>query len=277
MHAADIMTRELITVTPQTTLQEAVKLMLDYRISGVPVLSDGGELVGIVTEGDLLRRTELGTERHLSRWNELLGNKQAQANEYVRTHALRVAEVMTPHTISVDPDASLNKVVALMEAKHVKRLPVMQEARLVGIVSRADLLRALMHELPRAFCPNNDDEQICRCVRAQIDQQPWAPRASIRISVHEGVVTLAGTIMQEAERTALRVLTENTAGVKRVVDQLVWIEPLSGTIVEAPKVVTDAPAAMPAPIVAPVDAAQASIGSINHQFEPKCPDWNRSV
>lgn len=145
--------------------------MLHYRISGAPMLSDSGELVGIVTEGDLLRRTELGTERHLSRWNELLGNKELQANEYVHAHARRVAEVMTPHTVFVTPDASLNKVVALMEAKHIKRLPVLEERRLVGIVSRVELLRALMRVLPREFCANENDEQIRRCIRAQLRQQ----------------------------------------------------------------------------------------------------------
>jgi CBS domain-containing protein len=269
MHAADIMTRELITVTPQTTLQEAVTLMLQHRISGLPVLSDSGGLVGIVTEGDLLRRTELGTERHLSRWSELLGSKQIQAEEYVHTHAQHIADVMTPHTIFVTPDASLNKVVALMETKHVKRLPVVQEGRLVGIVSRANLLRALLRVPPGEFRTNNDDEQIRRCIRAQIDRQPWAPRSCIRVSVHDGVAQLAGSILHEAERTALRVLTENTAGVKRVEDHLVWMEPLSGTIVELPKAVTDTPAVMPAPIVAPTDATERSVAAIEHHFEPK--------
>jgi CBS-domain-containing membrane protein len=267
MNAADIMTRELITVTPQTTLKDAVGLMLQYGVSGLPVLSSFGELVGIVTEGDLLRRTELGTERHLSRWSELLGDKQRQASDYVHAHAQHVAEVMTLDTVFVTPDASLNRIVAMMEAHHIKRLPVLEDGRLVGIVSRADLLRALVRELPRTFCPNEDDQQVQRCIRAQIDRQPWAPRACIRITVHDGVVELAGSIMHEAERTALRVLAENTAGVRRVVDQLVWIAPLSGMIVDLPKGRTnDAASSL---------SASAVVGDTDQ--DPKCPNWNQSA
>jgi len=241
MHAADIMTHKLITVTPQTSIKEAVTLLLQHAVSALPVLSSGGELVGIISEGDLLRRTELGTERHLSRWRELLGHQQQQANDYARAHTQRVADAMTLGAIFVAPEVTLSEIVALMEAHHVKRLPVIDKGKLVGIVSRADLLRALICELPATCCENVDDENIRRSVHTQLDQQPWTPRACIRVQVHDGMVTLAGTIRHQAERAALRVLVENVAGVKGVIDQLVWVDPIFGSIVEPPVMFSETP------------------------------------
>lgn len=251
MSAADIMTRQLITVTSQTTIKDAARLLLQYGISGLPVLNSNGELVGILSEGDLLRRTEIGTERHHSRWRELLGNRQHQADDYARAHTQRVAEAMTLGAVSTTPVASLTEIVSLMEANHIKRLPVIDDGKLVGIITRADLLRALVRELPTAFDENVDDELIRRSVRTQIDQQSWTPRACIRVGVHEGIVALAGTIRHEAERRALRVLVENVPGVRGVLDHMVWIEPMSGMVVEPPGN-TQAP-------------------------EIPCPNWNRSA
>ena len=241
MHAADIMTHKLITVAPQTSIKEAVTLLLQYAISALPVLSSGGELVGIISEGDLLRRTELGTERHLSRWRELLGHQQQQAGDYARAHTQHVAEAMTLGVICITPEVSLSEIVALMEAHHVKRLPVIDNGKLVGIVSRADLLRALICELPPTLREKVDDDDIRRSVHAHIDQQPWTPRACIRIHVYDGIVTLSGTIRHQAERAALRVLVENVAGVKGVIDQLVWVDPIFGSIVEPPVMFSETP------------------------------------
>ncbi|HWW19364.1 MAG TPA: CBS domain-containing protein [Steroidobacteraceae bacterium] len=268
MRASNIMTRNVISVTPETTLKEAVTRMLEYGLSGLPVVS-AGALVGMITEGDLLRRSELGTEPHLSQWQQLVGGTQRQAINYVRTHGLRVGEVMSTQPIFVDPDASLRKIVALMEARHVKRLPVLSAGHLVGMVSRADLLRVLMAESARGFCANCDDEQTVRSIRAQIDREPWAPRAWVHVMVHDGVVELTGTVRHESERTALRVLAENTAGVKRVVDELIWIEPMSGAVVDLPKIVVDSPS-MSVPV--------STHGSVATEAKvPSWPNWNRSA
>jgi CBS domain-containing protein len=237
MRAGDIMTRELITVTPLTTLKEAATLMLQHAISGLPVLNRH-TLVGMLTEGDLLRRGELTTERHRSRWGQLFGSRERQAQDYVRAHGQHVAQVMSLDPISITPDSSLSDVVALMESRHVKRLPVLSEGRLVGIVSRADLLRTLIGMLPRVFV-SKDDAQIARDLRQQLERQPWAPRAEVYAAVRDGVVELTGTVLHEAERTALRVLATNITGVKRVVDRMLWIDPIGGTVIDLPPVVED--------------------------------------
>src|SRR5580704_8408939 len=133
---SDIMTREVITVTAETTLEAAVRLMVERRVSGLPVV-DG------VTEGDLLRRVETGTEKHHSRWAELLVSPGRLAAEYVRAHARKIGEIMTEKVVAVAPDTPLVDVVSLMETNNIKRLPVVDDGRLVGIVSRANLVAAL--------------------------------------------------------------------------------------------------------------------------------------
>jgi len=236
--AGDIMTRGVVSTAPEASLRDALALMLRLRVSGLTVVDASGALVGIVTEGDLLRRSELGTERHLSRWRALLGGPQRLANDYVHSHARRIEEIMSRDVATVSPAAPLAQVVALMEARRIRRVPVMAQGRLVGIVSRADLLRALSERLPVAAPPAPNDSDIRNRLLAQIDQQSWAPRECVDVGVQDGVVELRGLILHQAEREALRVMAENTLGVKGVVDRLVWIEPLSGTIAELPVDVT---------------------------------------
>jgi CBS domain-containing protein len=243
MHAADIMTRELITVSPLTTLKEAVTLLLQHGVSGLPVLS-GAALVGIVTEGDLMRRGELATERYRSRLSQLFGSATRQALEYVHTHGQHVAELMTPDPVSVGPDTALSDIVTVMEARHIKRLPVLSEGRLVGIVSRADLLRALIGLLPGEFQFRADQQIECE-IRQQIERLPWAPRAAVGIAVRDGVVELTGTVIHVTERAGLRVLAANVAGVRKVIDNLLWIDPIGGTVIDLAPVVEEPATAWP--------------------------------
>ena len=250
MNAADIMTREVITATPSMGLEEAVQLMLSHRVSGLPVLDSSGVLIGIVTEGDLLRRAETGTERPLSWWRAVLLGTQRLANQYVHTHARRVEEVMTRQVVSIAPNTPLAEVVALMEARGIKRLPVLQEGRLLGIVSRADLLGALERFLAAQRSSDSmacQDSELRRRLLRQVAAQRWVPAALVDIGVQEGVVELRGLILNEGQREALRVLAENTAGVRRVVDNLVWMEPYSGFTLQLPTEVSTTsqpPAAM---------------------------------
>jgi CBS domain-containing protein len=164
MNAADIMTQPVITVTPETKIAEAARLMLQHRISGLPVVDGKGAVIGIVTEGDLLRRSEIGTERHRPRWVELLIGPGRLARDYVNAHARTVSEVMTESVASVAPHDMLPDVVGLMEKRHVKRVPVIENGRLVGIVSRANLVGALVHTLTRTAAAdaaaNSSDAQI---------------------------------------------------------------------------------------------------------------------
>jgi CBS domain-containing protein len=238
MNVADIMTRQVISVTPQTTIAEAAQLLLDNRISGLPVVDPGGAVVGIVTEGDLLRRVETGTQRRHSHWLEFLIAPGRLAREYTDANARNVGEVMSAEVVSVTPGDALPEVIRLMERHHVKRLPVIEAGRLVGIVSRANLVRALLHSL--AEPPGNaagdavaGDADIQGRIVAEIARQPWGPRASVDVRVKDGTVELYGTITDERERPALRVLAENQPGVKTVVDHLVWVEPVSGFVIPA--------------------------------------------
>lgn len=237
MNAADVMTRNVVTATASMALEEAVRLMLAHRVSGLPVLDGSGALVGMLTEGDLLRRAETSTERPLPWWRALLLGSERVAEQYVHTHARRVEEVMTRGAICVAPSTPLTEVVALMEARGIKRLPVLQGRQLIGIVSRADLLRALERLLPAAGASASGAQQdaaVRRALLAQLAAQRWVPATLLDVGVKDGTVELRGFILNEGQREALRVLAENTPGVRRVVDKLVWIEPYSGTTVELP-------------------------------------------
>jgi CBS domain-containing protein len=242
MNAADIMTQPVITVTPETKIAEAARLMLQHRISGLPVMDGKGAVIGIVTEGDLLRRSELGTERHRPRWVELLMGPGRLASDYVDAHARTVGEVMSQDVASVKPHDTLPEVVRLMEKHHVKRVPVIENERLVGIVSRANLVRALVHTMTRTAAAEgakvHSDSEIRDRILAEMGKEPWGPRFSVGVTVEAGVVDLQGSITDERERTALQVVAENVPGVKAVRDHLVWVEPISGFVIPG-----DAPAA----------------------------------
>ena len=234
MNAADVMTRNLLSVKPDAPVLEAIRLMLDNRISGLPVIDDADRLVGILTEGDLLRRSETGTERHRPRWLEILMGPGRMASEYVRTHGRRVREIMTRELVSVTPESPLDEVVELMERRRIKRVPVLDGHKLVGIVSRADLLRAFSRMLEEELSSTTSDEGIRQRILAELAKVAWAPRDGLAITVENGVVDLNGVILDEKEREALRVVAENVPGVRAVEDHLVWVEPVSGTVIDAP-------------------------------------------
>ncbi len=235
MNAADVMTRNVVSVGRDTPLREAIGLMLDKQISGLPVVDDGGKLVGILTEGDLLRRRETGTERHRRHWLEMLIGPGRMAGEYVRTHARRVGEIMTHEVVAVEEDTPLDEVVRLMEHHRIKRVPVLYRGSLLGIVSRADLLRAVADAIDRENAAVGNDDDIRERILAELAKAPWAPREGLTIDVRDGVAYLDGVIFDEKEREALRVAAENVPGVKAVKDHLVWVEPVSGTVIEAPE------------------------------------------
>lgn len=234
MKVGDVMTRKTISVRPDAAVSEAVRAMLEARVSGLPVIEAGGKLVGIVTEGDFLRRAETGTARQRPRWLEFLLGPGRLAADYVRTHARRVDEVMTRDVATIAPGAPLADAVLLMERKRVKRLPVVEGGRVVGILARADLLRALARLGAEASTAPASDTEIRKRLRAELDKQPWAARGMVNAVLHKGEVDLWGTVFDERERTALRVAAENVPGVKAVHDHLVWIEPVSGVTLPAP-------------------------------------------
>lgn len=232
MKASEVMTARVVTTTPEASVEDVARTMLRDRISGVPVLDANEQLVGIVTEGDLLRRAEIGTERSRSRWLQFVVSPGRLAQEYVDAHARKVGEVMTRDVVSVGPDTPLAEVVALMESRRIKRMPVLAGGKLVGIISRADLLQALTRLLPARRSPAASDAALRQRILEEIDLQRWAPRTSLDVIVKDRNVDLCGVIFDERERQALHVLVENVPGVQRVRDNLVWLEPISGMVIE---------------------------------------------
>ena len=235
MKASDVMTRSVVSVGRRTPIAEAIRLMLANHVSGLPVLDADGKVVGILTEGDLLRRSETGTERQRPRWLEIVMGPGRIAGEYVRTHGRRVEDVMTHDVVGVTGETPLDEVVHLMERHRIKRVPVLAAERPVGMLSRADLLRALARALDEKPADAQDDDETRAHILAELGRSAWVPRDGVDITVKDGVVHLNGVILEENEREALRVMAENTPGVKAVEDHLVWIEPVSGTVIDPPK------------------------------------------
>lgn len=233
MNAAEIMTANPVTVRPETPIGDAVSLFVEKRISGLPVLDPADRLVGILTEGDLLRRVETGTERE-PHWLEILFSYPRLAGEYVHTHGRTVADVMTRNVASVTAETPLPVIVRLMEDRHIRRVPVLDrpDGALIGIISRADLVRALGRVLAEERAPPSTDAEIRERILAEIARQPWAPSMrDISITVTNGTVDLQGVILHDEQHKALSVLAAGVPGVKAVRDQLAWVEPTTGDLI----------------------------------------------
>jgi len=233
MQVRDVMTSDVISVTARDTVLEAARMMLQNRISGLPVVDASGRLVGMVTEGDFLRRGEIGTERQRPKWLEILLGPGRMADEYVRSSGRKIEDVMTSDPVTVSEEDSLETVVELMERRHIKRLPVLRDGKMVGIVSRANLMHALVSLARDIETPAGGDAAIRDRILAAVAKQPWAPR--INVVVKNGVVELWGTITDERERQGCIVTAENVAGVREVHDHLVWVEPMSGMAFPSPE------------------------------------------
>jgi CBS domain-containing protein len=230
------MTRKVLSVSPDETVEHAANLMLRYGISGLFVVDAKGTLVGVVTEGDLLRRDELGTERHRPWWLRVLVSPGKQALDFTRTHGRKVSDIMTPEVICVAIDTPLETVVETMEKQRIKRVAVTENGHMVGVVARSDLLRALLtHEREKQPPPGQDDDRTIRAhILADLESASWAPLTTLNVTVASGVVDIWGTITNPDERRAICVMAENVPGVKGVHDHLVFVEPYTGTVIESP-------------------------------------------
>lgn len=171
MRVADIMTAPVLSVAPTTSIADAAQIMLSHRISGLPVVAEDGSLVGMVTEGDFLRRSELGTERKRSAWLAFFLSAGKAAEEYVHSHGRRVEDVMTTNVVATNSDAQLEAIVEIMGRRRIKRLPVVDGGKLVGIVARSDLLKALSKTLPSAEGAATTDDVIHREIVAELARQ----------------------------------------------------------------------------------------------------------
>ena len=244
MNAQEIMTMQVITIRSDSLLQDAIAAiaaMLEHGVSGLPVVDAHGRPVGMLSESDLLRRTELDTERKRPRWLAFLMGPGKLADEYTHSHGRSVADVMTDKLYSVAPGTPLQEVVRLMERHRIKRVPVLEDGRLVGIISRANLLRALALAAPALPAGIRSDQEIRERLARELASTEWAPRYMIDHVVKDGVVHLYGTILDEREREALCVAARNTPGVKSVHDHLVWCEPVSGAVLGLPPHEPDQP------------------------------------
>lgn len=216
MRAADVMTRSVVSISSDATVFDAAELLVSMNFSALPVVDGSGKVVGIVSEADLMRRPEIGTAPHHSWIARMLADGGQSAAEYVTFHSRRVADVMTKKVISVQQDATLGEVAEIMAKYKVKRLPVLNDDLVVGIVSRANLLQALMSREPREGAPAPSDEELRRKVIAAVDTQPWSSAWPTNVMVNSGVVHLWGFVASNAALNAYRVAAENVAGVKKV-------------------------------------------------------------
>jgi CBS domain-containing protein len=222
MNAVDVMVSNVITVNVDATVQEVAGTLATNHVSAVPVVDRQGKLAGIVSEGDLIRRSEIGTERSRSWWLDALSTNRKLAEEFVRSHSRRVSDVMTTNVISVKPDSTLGEIASLLEKNGIKRVPVVQDGTVVGIVSRANLVQALASVMGQPLeTTAESDASLRRKVLARLQEAPRVRPALLNIIVHDQIVELWGTVDSEAERKAARVAAEVTPGIRHVNDNLV--------------------------------------------------------
>ena len=216
MNAGDVMTTKVVTVGPQTPVAEIIQQLLRLGISAVPVVDEHGGVLGLVSEGDLLRRAELGTERKQSAWRSFFTGTSKLAGDYVRSHGKVASDVMTRDVICVGPGTTLDAIADLMEKHRIKRVPVVQERTLVDIVSRANLLRAF------AALPVNDtaapasDSEIRFALTRELTAQAWSRRADNSVVVTNGVAHLWGLVSSQEEARALEIVAQGVPGVREV-------------------------------------------------------------
>jgi CBS domain-containing protein len=234
MRAHQIMTRPVITVAPETTIIDAANLMLQRHVSGLPVVDATGKLVGIVSEGDFIRRSEIGTQRKRGRWLKFILGPGKTAADFVHEHGRKVDEVMTKQPLTITEDTALAEVVDLMERNNVKRLPVIRGDEVVGIVSRANLLQAVASLAREVPDPTADDDHIRNRVIDALEKNDWCP-FGLGVLVKDGIVHLSGVITEERSRQAAVVAAETVEGVKKVHDHLCWVDTMSGIYLNSPE------------------------------------------
>jgi CBS-domain-containing membrane protein len=221
MKATDVMVSNVITVDVNTTIGEVAAILLNNRISAAPVVDEKGGLVGIVSESDLMRRPEIGTTRRHSWWLELISTKWASANEYIKSHSRKVADVMTRDVITAKPDTPLGDIAALLERNRIKRVPIVEGSKLVGLVSRANILQALASaakKLPSLASP--DDTKLRKKVVSRMASEPWRP-TMLSVTVQDGTVDLWGLVHSAEQKKAAQLAAETTPGVRAVINNII--------------------------------------------------------
>lgn len=218
--ARDLMTRDVLTVPPTMPVEALAKLMADRHVSGLPVVEgEQGALLGIVTEADLIRRVAARGEPPAGWFARVMADPDRWADRYAKSHGVTARDVMTPAPLAaVEEDTPVAEIARLIEQRGVRRVPVLRDGRLVGVVSRADLLRAVLRA-PAATAGQGSDERIEADIMARIRREPWNVARWLSVTVKDGTVELHGFCDSDAVRRALRVLIEGVEGVRRVEDR----------------------------------------------------------
>lgn len=219
MKVGDIMVKDVVAVGPETAVREVATLMLERRISGVPVIDAERRVLGIVSEGDLIRRPEIETDHARTGWLGIFVSAEDRARDFVKSHGRKAGEVMTRPALCVAPDTPLTEVVRLMERNRVKRLVVVEHGKLAGLVTRADLLRAMVAHQDVALAESSD-KALCRRIEEMLRDEDWANSAYVYVRVEDGVAHLWGTVESAAQREALIVAVRGVPGVKDVAPHL---------------------------------------------------------
>jgi CBS domain-containing protein len=231
MRARDVMVFPVLTVSPHATVKDVAGFFIKHGISGAPVVGEDGSLLGIISEGDLIYRAEIGTERSHPYWFLQHAGTEILAAEYAKARALTVADVMTRDVITATPDTELNEIAALLESNRIKRIPIVDVGQMVGIVSRANLIQAVASAPPSAE-PTQSDAAVRAKLLKHLNEQHWAHTSNLNIIVHDGVAELWGTVCSDAERRAVRVAAETTPGIRAVKEHLITQPPKPPTPVE---------------------------------------------
>jgi len=235
MKARDVMTRDVIAVCPDTSVRDIATLMVEKHISGVPVLTDNGKLIGMVSQSDLLHRAEVGTERKHKWWFRIFADCSALAREYTKAHGLKAHDIMSRYVVSVRDDAELRDVADILDKRRIKRVPVVREDRMVGIITRGDLVRVLSQVQVSTAANRIGNAALHKKLYDRIQSQAWINDNYISLAVDDGVVEIGGFVETADQHAALRVLIEETAGVNRVDDKVSVGLPLR-TAGELPKI-----------------------------------------
>ena len=220
MKARDVMTLGVYTVKPTTSVKDVARLFMQRRISAVPVVDDQGKIIGIVSEGDLLHRSEISTQRRHPWWLDLMVRDEVlDAEEYIKAHTKQVADIMTRNVITAEPDTPLQEIAEILAKYTIKRVPIVRDGRLVGIVSRANLVQAIATSGSDLDVPLSDTT-IREQLLTHLNKEDWAHTALLNVTVNGGVVDLWGFIESDTERKAIRIAAEATPGVRAVNDHM---------------------------------------------------------
>jgi CBS domain-containing protein len=218
MRAVDVMTSEVISVDENATVSAVARLLAERGISAVPVVDKNNHVIG---EGDLLHRAETGTERRRAWWLDMMASTNKLAGDYIKSHSGKVKDIMTRNVLSVPETTPVADIALLLETNRIKRVPVVRDGKLVGIVSRANLVRALAMTIDEpASAAEADDRAIRDKLLAELKAQKWAEVSPANVTVKDGVVHLWSSYLSEQEKRALVVAAENIPGVRRVEDHM---------------------------------------------------------